>query len=72
MDWFYHEMGARFSFQIKLQDTGAHAFLLPREQTIPTGDDTFNAMKHLGNASQATHFLSLNGHTRSPRVQCWA
>ncbi|KJZ75666.1 Putative metallocarboxypeptidase ecm14 [Hirsutella minnesotensis 3608] len=48
IDWFYHEMGARFSYQIKLRDTGSYGFLLPKEQIIPAGEETFNAMKYFG------------------------
>lgn len=48
IDWFYHEMGAHFSYQIKLQDTGIYGFLLPREYIIPSGDEVLSAMKYFG------------------------
>lgn len=48
VDWFYHELGARYSYQIKLRDTGSHGFLLPREHIVPTGEEMFSAMKYLG------------------------
>ncbi|KAG5983728.1 hypothetical protein E4U55_007313 [Claviceps digitariae] len=48
IDWFYHELGAHLSFQIKLRDTGSYGFLLPKDQIVPTGEEVFEAMKYLG------------------------
>ncbi|KAE8442126.1 putative metallocarboxypeptidase ecm14 [Mollisiaceae sp. DMI_Dod_QoI] len=48
IDWFYHEMRVRYSFQIKLRDTGSYGFLLPKENIVPTGEEAFNALKYFG------------------------
>jgi extracellular matrix protein 14 len=59
MDWFYHEMRAHFSYQIKLRDTGAYGFLLPRQYIIPAGEEIFSALKYFGD-----YILGNNGIER--------
>jgi extracellular matrix protein 14 len=48
IDWFYHEMRVRYSYQIKLRDTGSYGFLLPSDNIVPTGEEAFNALKYFG------------------------
>ncbi|KAK0626661.1 hypothetical protein B0T14DRAFT_421777 [Immersiella caudata] len=48
IDWFYHELKARYSYQVKLRDTGSYGFLLPKEQIVPTGEEMLSALKYFG------------------------
>ncbi|KAI0472187.1 hypothetical protein GGR56DRAFT_657293 [Xylariaceae sp. FL0804] len=48
MDYIFHDLGARYSYQIKLRDTGSYGFLLPSDDIIPTGEEVFQAMKYFG------------------------
>jgi extracellular matrix protein 14 len=57
IDYFFHELEARFSFQIKLRDTGSYGFLLPSENIVPTGEEVVQAMKYFGD-----YLLGNNGH----------
>ncbi|KAI2602413.1 hypothetical protein GGR54DRAFT_503496 [Hypoxylon sp. NC1633] len=57
IDYVFHEFGARYSYQIKLRDTGSYGFLLPGEYIIPTGQELYQAMKFFGD-----YLLGNNGH----------
>jgi len=38
-DWYKGVLGTRFSFTTELRDTGAHGFILPKEQIIESGEE---------------------------------
>jgi extracellular matrix protein 14 len=48
LDFFYHEMKVRYSYQIKLRDTGSYGFLLPKENIVPTGEEMLDALLYFG------------------------
>lgn len=54
------ELQARYSYQIKLRDTGSYGFLLPSDNIVPTGEEMLNALKYLGD-----YLLGNNGIEKS-------
>ncbi len=48
LDYFYHELRVKYSYQIKLRDTGSYGFLLPKENIIPTGEEVLDALLYFG------------------------
>ena len=49
LDWMYHEIGVRYSYQFKLRDTGNYGYLLPKRHIVPTGEEMLAALKFFGN-----------------------
>lgn len=44
-DWTYGNLNVVFSYCIELRDTGKYGFLLPADQIVPTGEETFAGIK---------------------------
>ena len=50
-DWAYDGAGIDYAFAMELRDTGNYGFLLPKEQIIPTGEETFAGLVAAINAA---------------------
>ena len=46
-DWVKGVVGVKYCYTIELRDTGRYGFLLPVQQIIPTGKETFEGFKHV-------------------------
>ncbi|KAJ9616324.1 putative metallocarboxypeptidase ecm14 [Cladophialophora chaetospira] len=55
LDFFYHDMGVKLAYQIKLRDTGTYGFLLPRSHILPTGQEAYEAVVGLGRYMLGNH-----------------
>ncbi|KAI3400171.1 hypothetical protein diail_4056 [Diaporthe ilicicola] len=73
IDWFYHELGAHYSYQIKLRDTGSYGFLLPPDQIIPTGEEILQSIRYFGDyvlGNDGTESLQAKEAAASPTRNC--
>ena len=44
-DWSKAVLGIKYSYTIELRDQGRYGFLLPEDQIIPTGEETWAGVK---------------------------
>ena len=44
-DYTYGALKIKYSFALELRDTGRYGFLLPANQIVPTGMETFEGIK---------------------------
>nr|P04069.1 RecName: Full=Carboxypeptidase B [Astacus astacus]prf//1004229A CPase B [Astacus astacus] len=54
-DWAKGEGGVKYAYTIELRDTGNYGFLLPENQIIPTGEETFEGVKVVANFVKDTY-----------------
>ncbi|KAK9412843.1 putative Zinc carboxypeptidase [Seiridium unicorne] len=64
IDYFHHDLNARYSFQIKLRDTGSYGFLLPSDSIVPVGDEVFEAVRFLGDYMLGNNGIEMTPETR--------
>ena len=46
-DWAHGVVGVPYVYTVELRDKGRHGFMLPRQQIIPTGEETWDAVKSI-------------------------
>ncbi|KAG5461091.1 MAG: hypothetical protein BJ554DRAFT_6772 [Olpidium bornovanus] len=44
IDWAYAVAGVKYSYSINLRDKGKYGFLLPSDQIVPSGEETYTAV----------------------------
>ncbi|KAG0701372.1 Carboxypeptidase B [Chionoecetes opilio] len=54
-DWAKGVGGVKYAYTVELRDQGNYGFLLPRSQIIPTGEETFEALKVVGSFVKNTY-----------------
>ncbi|KAF2126007.1 putative metallocarboxypeptidase ECM14 [Dothidotthia symphoricarpi CBS 119687] len=69
LDWFYHELKVKYSYQIKLRDTGSYGFLLPKENIVPTGEEMVDAIMYFGRFMLGQVGLGVNGQDVEVEVE---
>ena len=50
LDWVYAKAGIKYSYTPELRDQGTFGFILPPNQIIPSGQETFEAINVMAEA----------------------
>ena len=48
IDYLYHDLNIPYTYQIKLRDTGAYGYLLPKTEIVPTGEEALAVVEFVG------------------------
>ena len=65
MDWAYARGDIKYSYTIKLRDTGNHGFLLPKSDIIPSGEEMFAMSLSL---AEFIRQKEIEGQNRAPSL----
>ena len=49
MDWARGVAGIKYSFSLELRDRGQYGFMLPRNQIVPTGEESLTGLLAMAN-----------------------
>lgn len=44
IDWVKGAVGVKYAYTLELRDSGRYGFILPANQILPSGKETWNAM----------------------------
>ena len=48
IDYLYHDLNIPYTYQLKLRDTGAYGYLLPKTEIVPTGEEALAVVEFVG------------------------
>lgn len=54
-DWSKGVGGIKYAYTVELRDNGVHCFALPKNEIIPSGEETFEALKVIANFVKNTY-----------------
>ena len=60
MDWARGVAGIKYSFSLELRDKGQYGFMLPRNQIVPTGEETLTGLLAMANEIKKELWCTLN------------
>jgi len=66
-DWAKGGAGIKFAYCYELRDTGKHGFVLPADQIVPSGEETFAAVQSM--AEDVIEYYHLDETSSQPPAE---